>query len=333
MNELAKLRVGLTGLSNDVAEVQVPVNRTHLAAKIAKSVMAKPRQLSRAMKGLITKADTLSNSAVVLTPFPVIGTLASRIGTIMRKVKSTAVTIKRTADKMDKSSKPAQKAVAKILPPVNKAKMSLDRAQALLQGWLAIVTELERRFGETPPPEVESACATMNLSLAPDIKAIADAKPGLTKNLDVVSSALEGVATAMKPIDPALKAANDVTQKLRPLEGPLRELRKALQPVRWALDAVKWVMHKVIDPIVNEILKAVGLKKLVDKMERALNPLAAKLAPLQKAVAPLTRAIKAIGRTDRIVTPLTRIPELEKRITASMRPLKKLSMTTLAAAA
>jgi hypothetical protein len=31
-----------------------------------------------------------------------------------------------------------------------------------------------------------------------------------------------------------------------------------LQSVRWALDAVSWVTHKVIAPIVNEILKAVG---------------------------------------------------------------------------
>jgi hypothetical protein len=332
MSALAKLRTSLTGLSNDVAEVQKPVNRTYSAAKTAKATLAKPRQLSKAMQGLITKADTLSNSAVVLTPFPVIGTLAGRIGTIMRKVKSTAEKIKRTADRLDTRSKPAQKAVDTILPPLNKAKMSLDRAQALLQGWLAIVTELERRFGKTPPAEVESACAKMNASLAPDIKAITGAKPALRKNLDTVGGALEGIAVACKPVDPALSAAQDVARRLRPLEGPLNELRKALRPVRWALDAVSWVTRKVIDPIVNEILKAVGLKRLVDRLERTLNPFAAHLAPLQKAAAPLSEAVKAIGATARITAPLARIPELEKQVVAGMRLLKRLSSTAVASA-
>jgi len=330
MNELAKLRTGLTGLSNDVAEVQKPVNRAHLAAKVAKATLAKPRQLSRAMAGLIKKADTLSKSAVVLTPFPIIGTLAGRIGTILRKVKSTAEKIKRAADRLDKRSKPAQKAVDTIRPPLNKAKMSLDRAQALLQGWLAIVTELERRFGKAPPAEVEAACADMNASLAPDIKAVAGAKPALTKNLDAVGAALEGVAVACRPVDPALKAAQDVERRLEPLAGPLKELDKALRPVRWALDAVSWIARKVIDPIVNEILKAVGLKRLVDRLERSLNPFAAHLAPLQKAAAPLGNAVKAIGGPTRITTPLTGIPKLEKQVVAGMRPLKRLSSTALA---
>jgi len=330
MSELAKLHASLTGLSNDVAEVQKPVNRAHLAAKVARAALAKPRQLSQAMRGLIKKADTLSKSAVVLTPFPIIGTLAGRIGTILRKVKSTAEKIERAADRLDKRSRPAQKAVDAVRPPLNKAKMSLDRAQALLQGWLAIVSEVERRFGKAPPAEVEAACARMNASLAPDIKAVAGAKPALKKDLDALGGALEGVAVACKPVDPALEAADDVARRLQPLAGPLNELDKALRPVRWALDAVSWVTRKVIDPIVNEILKAVGLKQLVDRLERALNPFAAHLAPLQKAAAPLDKAVDAIGGTARIAGPLNAIPQLEKQIVAAMRPLKQLSSTALA---
>lgn len=321
----AELRNRVNRLSTDVAAVQAPVNRTYLAAKTAGSTLAKPRELSKAMTGLITKADTLSKSAVVLTPFPVIGTLASRIGTIMNKIKSTAETIKRTADQLDKRSKPAQQAVQTILPKLNKAKMSLDRAQALLQGWLSITAELEKRFGETPPAAIETACAKMNASLAPEIETIDSGKPALQKDLDAIGGALEDIAVICAPLDPALATANDVGRRLQPLEGPLSELRRALEPVRWALDAVSWVTRRIIDPIVNEILKAVGLKRLIDRLERSLNPFAAHLLPLQEMAAPLGSAVKAIGNTRRIATPLDRIPKLEKQIVASMRPLKQLA--------
>ena len=327
MSALAKLRADLTQLSDDVAEVQASVNRAYSAAKIARATLAKPRQLSRAMRGLITKADTLSNSTVFLTPFPVIGTLAGRIGKILRKVKSTAEKIKRTADQLDERSKPAQKAVNTILPPLNKAKKSLERAQALLRGWLAIVTELEERFGKTPPAEVEAACTKMNAALR--IKAITGAKTELKESLGDVADALDGIVAACKPVDLALTAAEDVARRLRPLQGPLNELRKALRPVRWALDAVSWVTSKIIDPIVNEILKAVGLTRLVDQLERALNPFAAHLAPLQKAVSPLSKAVKAVGGTARITARLARIPGLEKQVAAGMRPLKHLAATAL----
>lgn len=328
MSELTRLRTRLNGLAGDVAQMQKPVNRAHLTTRLAKAALAKPRQLSRVMKGLISKADTLSKSATVLAPFPVIGTLAGRIARILRKVKSTAVKVKRTADRLDQRSKPAQKAVQRVAPPVNKAKLSLDRAQALLQGWLAIVKELERRSGAQPPAQVETACARMNASLAPEIDRIARGAPALAKNLDALSDALEGAASACRPIDPALDDANDVARRLRPLHGPLTELRRALRPVSWALDAVGWVARKVIDPIVNEILKAVGLKRLVDRLERALNPFARHLAPLNRIGAQLARSVKAIGDTGRITRPLERIPALEKQIAASMRPLKTLQATS-----
>lgn len=324
MSALAELRANLTALSNAVDVIRAPVNRAHLAAKIAKSALAKPRQLSQAMQKLIRKADTLGSSSLFLTPFPVIGTMASRIGKILRNVKSTAEKVKRSADRMDEASKPAQKTVQAIEPPLNRAKIPLDRAHALLQGWLAIVTELEQRFGEQPPEKIEAACAKMNASLAPEIKAIDKAAPALQKDLNAVADALEDIAGASSVLDPALKTARDIEDRLEPLEGPLRELAKALRPVKWALDAARWVSEKVIDPIVNEILKAVGLQRLIDQLERTLNPFSDHLQPLQKAVAPLKKAVKALGTPARIARPLAKVPELEKKTVAGMQPLKTL---------
>lgn len=308
-----------------MAEVQKPVTRTHNAVQAAKSVLAKPRQLSVVMKGLISKASTLSASATFLTPFPVIGTLAGRIGRILRSVKQAAEKTKNAADNVDRKIEPAKAAVKKIAPPVKTAKLSLDRSQALLQAWLAITGELKRRCGKAPPAEVEAVCGTINKALAPELKAIAGAKAGLVQDLARTSQGLEELAAAAKPVDDSLKAANDLARGLRPLEGPLGELKKALRPVKWALDALSWVTSRVIDPIVNEILKAVGLKRLVDQLQRTLNPFAKHLDPLRRAAAAVAKSVARIGDPAKIVRPLERIPRLEAEIAKTMRPLRALS--------
>lgn len=328
VSQIETLDGNLKGLSADVAEVQKPVDRTHNAVTTARSVLAKPRQLSVVMKGLISKAGTLSASATFLTPFPVIGTLAGRIGRILRSVKSAAEKTKKAADTVDRKIGPAKAAVKKIAPPVTKAKLSLDRAQALLQAWLAITGELQRRCGEAPPAEVEAVCGTLNEAMAPELKAIAGAKAGLMRDLAGTSQGLEDLAVAVKPVEDSLEAANDLARGLRPLEGPLRELKKALRPVKWALDAASWVTSRVIDPIVNEILKAVGLKRLVDRLERSLNPFAKHLDPLRRAAAAVDKAVARIGAPGRIVRPLERIPQMEAEITKTMRPLRALSEAT-----
>lgn len=123
----------------------------------------------------------------------------------------------------------------------------------------------------------------------------------------------------------ALAAAKDLKRSLRPLEGPLKELNKALKPVKWALDAVSWVTSKIIDPIVNEILKAVGLKKIVSKLERSLNPLARTVAPLERAVNTAERSVTKLVGSTRVAASLEKIPELERHIVAAMKPLRRLA--------
>ena len=89
MTELENLERTLRRLSGDVAEMQEPVDRTHTAVKGTKSVLAKPRQLSLAMKWLSSKARSLRYTALFLMPFPIIGTLASRTEKVLRTAEGT----------------------------------------------------------------------------------------------------------------------------------------------------------------------------------------------------------------------------------------------------
>ena len=113
--ELTRFKRNLKTLAGEVAKVQKPVDRTYLAVHGAKAVLGQPRKLSRSMKWIASKSDTLSDSALFLMPFPIIGTLASRLATVLRSVKSKAERAKRAADKLDRRFKPAKDAVARII--------------------------------------------------------------------------------------------------------------------------------------------------------------------------------------------------------------------------
>lgn len=113
---------------------------------------------------------------------------------------------------------------------------------------------------------------------------------------------------------------------MRPLEKPLKALKKALRPVKSALDAVSRVTSKVIDPIVNEVLKAVGLNKLVDRLEGELNPLARSIAPLERALTSMANSVTRNGGTAKLAASLNAIPAIERRIVAAMKPLARLAV-------
>lgn len=177
----------------------------------------------------------------------------------LRGLSGDVAKMQRPVDRAHAAAAATKSALAKVQPPIIKTKSALDRAQALLQGWLAMTAEINRRYERSPPEHVETVCAGINCALAPEIKAIAEKGAPLKKSLDSTSQAFEGVIKASKAVTDAIEAADDLMRSLRPLEGPLNALKKALRPVRWALNAVSWVTGKVIDPIVNEILKTVGL--------------------------------------------------------------------------
>ena len=329
--ELGRLKRSLSTLSGEVARVQKPVDRTHLAVQAAKSVLGLPRKLSRSMASIASKSDTLHKTAIFLMPFPIVGTLAGRIAKVLRSVKSKAERAKRAADKLDKRLAPAKDAVARVAPPVAKAKASLDRAQALLKGWHAAAETVERRagaiveVGEGAAEEIARVCAGINAALAPELEIIAAKRAPLTQALDNLSAGFEGVAKAGKPIGDALDAADELVRALRPLEKPLDALRKALRPIQWALDAAAWVTRRIIDPVVNEILKAVGLERLVRDLERKLNPLAKIVAPLERAADSVRRSVDKLRIDPAALRSLDEIPAIERRIVTAMTPLKQLA--------
>lgn len=325
--ELARLKRNLKTLSGEVAKVQTPVDRTHVAAQGTKAMLGMPRKLSRSMKWIASKSDTLRDSALFLMPFPIIGTLAGRLASVLRSVKSKAERVKRAADKLERKITPARDAVARIAPPVSKAKASLDRAQALLQGWFAAVEAVESNVQalEQSAREVARVCAEINHGLAPELENISARRASLKGSLDTLSAGFEGIVKAGKPVGDAVDAAEDIVQKLRPLEKPLNALRKALRPVQWALDAASWLTSRVIDPVVDEVLKKVGLERLVRDLERKLNPLARLVAPLERAAVSVQRSVEKTRRNAAAARSLPEIPAMEKRIVAAMRPLRRLA--------
>lgn len=71
----------------------------------------------------------------------------------------------------------------------------------------------------------------------------------------------------------ATRSLGEVTDKLAPLMGPLNTIKAALSPFSWVLDKADWVISKVLDPVLDKLLKATGITGLIDNVAEAISGL------------------------------------------------------------
>ena len=101
---------------------------------------------------------------------------------------------------------------------------------------------------------------------------------GTESDPDSVAGKLEAFndAVAGNPLRTAQQMEADlcaIIDKFKFLQEPLNILDAALRPIRWALDASDFVFDKVVNPILDPILDAIGVNKLFDALSEALGAL------------------------------------------------------------
>ncbi|MEO0829516.1 MAG: laminin B domain-containing protein, partial [Pseudomonadota bacterium] len=89
--------------------------------------------------------------------------------------------------------------------------------------------------------------------------------------LDTLDRAIE-----LDALDKAEQMLNDlcnITNSIKVLQKPLSILNSVLSPVKWALDAVDFIFKITVEPILNPILKALGVTALFDRIADSLSAL------------------------------------------------------------
>lgn len=84
-----------------------------------------------------------------------------------------------------------------------------------------------------------------------------------------------------------------VYSKIKFIDGPLDILRNALSPVLWVVEKADWLISKVLDPIIDPILDATGVTKLIDTLADQIGGLLPDLG-LIPSVSEFTAKIEAL---------------------------------------
>jgi len=71
-------------------------------------------------------------------------------------------------------------------------------------------------------------------------------------------------------LDSAKSSFNSVDGILDPVNNAINDVENAIAPVRWVLDGVESLIEKILNPVVDEVIKVTGLQSLFDSLESEL---------------------------------------------------------------
>ncbi|MEM8553788.1 MAG: hypothetical protein AAGF71_03075 [Pseudomonadota bacterium] len=256
--------------------------------------------------------DIASNAdfvASVISGIKVVVQLLGKVGPL----KSVSVLLKNVLDDMSD----AVKAVAnkardidqKLEPSKEKVRDAREELEGIEEDLGNASDELETY--QTAGLAVENTLDVLDgLQVADDlsddvdniVETPNDAVSSVNEAYDDAVDALNGVGGLLNSIRlPALNLAiniqndlNKITGDLAFLKKPLEAVNVVLQPVKWALDAVDFVFDKVVSPVLNPVLDALGVTKVMDKISDSLKKLLPDVGDLTSAEDALEDAIDAL---------------------------------------
>ena len=64
--------------------------------------------------------------------------------------------------------------------------------------------------------------------------------------------AIKNFTTIMKPVIDSIKFVGDVFSGM---EKVVHEVEHLIAPLKWVLDAIEWVRDKIMEPVINYVMK------------------------------------------------------------------------------
>lgn len=233
----------------------------------------------------------------------VIGTVENRIEAL-RKGAGTAEnsfeTLANTLDGANTSLSVVDVALADLSADIDGSISSLADTATLMERDWSDLNDTQNETLET----ADALIATLNdgrLDTAQTaITTVANAVGALPGMLDPI----EDIAATFSA---ATKQLAKVTDKLKPLLGPLEAIETALSPVSWVLDKADWLVSKIIDPILDPILKATGITGLIEDVADSISS----LLPSSTLFNPVSSLIATVQAGVAAVNPSTMLQQIE----------------------
>lgn len=212
------------------------------------------------------------------------------------KMESTVNSIKKKAEEIDERLEPTKQKVEDAREKMEEFEDELDDAAFELASYRASGESVESGLGLIGDGNFQNGVAAGVDGVVTPPNAIVvkvnEAYAFVRDNVDALSNSIQlgavNLANQMKA------DLNGIVSNIGFLQKPLETLQSVLKPVKWALDAVDFVFNKVVAPILNPILDALGVNKLFDRIADKLNDLLPNVFDLDKAEDAIDKAVAKI---------------------------------------
>ena len=258
------------------------------------------------LKQIDTNADRLEKVATGLqTVLKLVGKigplkgLTKPLGELLEAVENRAREVEASAEKLDSKFKPLSDAISIQKAIIGLQLVTLSESLDQIYSIKAGIDDAVDAVELTPlPTQASAAVANANAVVKP----VNDTAATITNAINVaenaaaaVANALSGILSPAKAVIAIFNTIQDIVGSLDFLSGPLKAVQAVVRPIEWALDAIDFVFNAVVSPILDPILDALGVKKLIQGILDSINlPTIAPFAALETELQKLSDAIATL---------------------------------------
>lgn len=228
--------------------------------------------------------STLKKIASSLSGVPLIGSIASVICKILEIAQASANTIHLSLCELDKVLKNVDKLLKKAyggldeltkcnkmvhdhIPEFTKTLQIIDYIiqMANIVEPIVIGEDVKKRLNTllTHLENIEKTASVPVNELNNFLEDISDIISSVKNECDNIKEKTKGLTNAIANIGKAVSI-------LKPIGDALNSVINAIAPIKWVLDAADCLINKILKPVIDAILKATGLQKLIDMLSEQL---------------------------------------------------------------
>lgn len=228
--------------------------------------------------------STLKKIASSLSGVPLIGSIASVICKILEVAQTSANAIHLALSELDKVLKNVDKLLKKAyggldeltkcnkmvhdhIPEFTKTLQIIDYIiqMAKIVEPIVIGEDVKKRLNTllTHMENIEKTASVPINELNNFLEEISDIISSVKNECDNIKEKTKGLTNAVANIGKAVSILN-------PIGDALNSVINAIAPIKWVLDAADCLINKILKPVIDAILKATGLQKLIDILSEQL---------------------------------------------------------------
>lgn len=295
MKSTKKLVKNLRRLRQDGQDVSSALDTLNDELATIRNDLDVAKDLASSARGLAESASSLGTIAQFLSKAPIVGLTVRVLEPVFDSLQFSADTIASYADRLDDQITPIRTQLQSLEETVEETEDKVNLAVTSFLSYEDGAKSLNKALSKNPSQQITSWVDEFNTFLEPTIDSIDDLTDSLTTTKTQLQTPLDQLETAIAPFKDAANIAFNIENVLGPLNGPLQALNSGLKPFSYLFNAFDFVANRTLGPIINPILKGIGLQDRIDQFTNVLDPFSSLTNPIEEVLNTFTPDFDQLG--------------------------------------